>query len=126
MSRRWLAVLLLLLVPLQVSYAALHEYVEHQLISDGSEVPVLHAHGHESTVPMTGDLPDGDHHGNSSVPADLPDGGFAHIHLGYAALILVPQVVAAGAASIIAMSEPDPYPSATPQRLDRPPLRARG
>ena len=114
LTKRWIATLLLVLVPLQMSFAAVHEYVEHQPDASGA-VSILHTHHSAS----------GDHASHASSVGDAPDEGFGHIHLGYAYPVSTPFVAFAGESAASVTNEPSSSSSISPRRLDRPPLRAR-
>ena len=126
LTKRWIATLLLVLVPLQMSFAAVHEYVEHQPDASGA-VSILHTHHSASgdhASHASADLADHDADHASSV-GDAPDEGFGHIHLGYAHPVSTPFVGFAGESAASVTNEPTSSSSISPRRLDRPPLRAR-
>lgn len=112
MMRRWLAIVLLILVPLQVSYAAWHEYADH----DAADMGQALFHSYEAQ----------DHNHDAGTSPNPHDHGLGHIHLDHAQLVSAPFVLAAGSFADARITlETGPYPSLVLERLDRPPLSAR-
>ena len=112
MMRRWLAIVLLILVPLQVSYAAWHEYADHGAADMGQAL----FHSYEAQ----------DHNQDVGTSSNSHDHALGHIHLDHAQLVSVPFTMATGnSVDTHVMREARPYPSLVPERLDRPPLFAR-
>ena len=84
-TKRWIATLLLVLVPLQMSFAAVHGYVEHPPeVSNAASL--LHTHYSGSGGHVAHNSASADHHNddNASIAADVPDEGSGHMHLSYA------------------------------------------
>ncbi|HLA35025.1 MAG TPA: DUF2946 family protein [Rhodocyclaceae bacterium] len=119
MIERWLAILLLLLIPLQMSFAAVHEYLEHATdVAESSIHQHSHSHVDSDSDHTAFDPPSGD--------GDSHDDGFGHIHFGHAHLVTAPSVVAASPLSNgIIDAAPAFYRSIPARRLERPPLHAR-
>ena len=125
-TKRWIAALLLVLVPLQMSFAAVHGYLEHPP-EVSAAVGLLHTHysGNDGHVSPNSDIA-GDHDDdNAPIVGDVPDEGSGHMHLGYAHPVSTPYVVSKGESAACMTSEPSFSYSISPRRLDRPPLRAR-
>ena len=126
--RRWLAIVLLVLMPLQVSWATMHEYVEHAQGADSAETALFHTHHHHD-ADHDHDLcgaPDHDDAGGLSHAADLDDGDIGHIHLGHSAFMVTALALPlSGPACDRIGFESPAYPSISLRRLDRPPLFAR-
>lgn len=125
LARRWLAILMLVLLPLQFSLAAVHEYSGHHLIDGDADTPLFHTHGHLGDHASSATHDHG-HPADQANGADPDDEDAGHIHLGHAQLLatalVIPSVNPGGSRSNFASQS---YPSVSPRRLDRPPLSAR-
>lgn len=126
--RRWLAIVLLILMPLQGSWAAMLEYVEHFIGADSAEAALFHTHHYHDAKHGHGldgalNQPDA---GGLSHTAGLDEGDIGHIHLGHAAFMATALALPLdGPACDRIGFELHAYPSISPRRLDRPPLFAR-
>lgn len=112
--RRWLAVLLLVLLPLQVSFAAWHEYADHAADAGDSKTALFHSHDQH------------DHDSDTGNGADPHEHGLGHIHLDHAQFLAASfALLTVDAIDARIAFKSGAYPSLFLQRLDRPPLRAR-
>ena len=126
--RRWMAIVMLFFIPLQGSWAAMHEYVEHSLGADSAETTLFHTHHHADADHdhHPGGAPDRDDASGRSHAAELNDGDTGHIHPGHVAFIASALAIPLSGPTCDRIGFEQPvYPSIPPRRLDRPPLLAR-